>query len=155
MDPHVKLKKLPDNESFSEIKFLYQNIVGSLIFAAIMTHLDFPFAVQTLSQFMSNPSPFHLTTTKRVLRYIKGTLNLGIKYDVASGNADQVELDIYSNADWGNSVDNSRVCNYTCRGSHHLAIKKTAHRCIVKHGSQIYGPSGKHLRSTLASHTLC
>ena len=38
-------------------------------------------AVNIVSRFMSEKSKDHLTTTKRILRYIKGTKSYGIMYE--------------------------------------------------------------------------
>lgn len=104
MDPHIKLSRLPENESHPEIKSVYQNIVGSLMYAAITTRPDISFAVQALSQFSINPGPVHYTAAKRVLRYLKGTLNLGIKYS----SLNDFEPVLYSDADWGNGIDDRK-----------------------------------------------
>ena len=101
IDIHIKLSKLSDNKSYPEIKSIYQNIIGSLMYAAITTRPDISFAVQTLSQFNMNPGPVHLTAAKCVLCYLKGTKHLGIKY-LSFSNAD---LSLFSDANWGNSVD--------------------------------------------------
>ena len=49
-----------------------------------------------LSQLCANPDESHLTAARRVLRYLKGTINYGIKYE-KSGNA---RLTGYSDASW-------------------------------------------------------
>lgn len=103
MDTHIKLSKLPDNKTYPEIKSIYQNIVGCLIYAATMTRPDIAYTVQTLSQDNINPGPTHLTAAKRVLCYIKGTLTLGIRYIISKYNND--ELEIFSDAEWGNCID--------------------------------------------------
>nr|KYP45810.1 Copia protein [Cajanus cajan] len=43
-----------------------------------MTHLDISFVVNRLSQFMHRPTDLHMQATKRVLRYLKGTLDHGL-----------------------------------------------------------------------------
>ncbi|CAK5265853.1 unnamed protein product, partial [Mycena citricolor] len=104
VDPNVRLSRLPDDKSFPEIKAVYQNMIGSLLYAAITTRPDISFAVQTLSQFNTNPGPEHLTAVKRVFRYLRGTINLGITYysDLASA------LELFSDADWGSNPDSRR-----------------------------------------------
>ncbi|KAF5378035.1 hypothetical protein D9757_011525 [Collybiopsis confluens] len=104
MDTHIKLSRLPENESHPDIKAVYQNIIGSLMYAAITTRPDISFAVQALSQFNTNPGPIHLTAAKRILRYLKGTLNLGIKYS----SLDDFEPVLFSDADWGNGIDDRK-----------------------------------------------
>jgi hypothetical protein len=112
MDPNVKLEKLPDTESHPEIKCVYQSMVGGLMYAAITTRPDIAYAVQTLSQFNINPGPAHLTAVKRVYRYLSGTKNLGITYSATSDpitmHADFSEPKLYTDADWGNSLDDRK-----------------------------------------------
>jgi hypothetical protein len=44
------------------------------------TRLDICFLVNTLSQYMEQPRKVHLVATKHVMRYLKGTLDYGLKY---------------------------------------------------------------------------
>jgi hypothetical protein len=57
--------------------------------------------VSVLSQFMAKPLESHWNETKAILRYLKGTLNYGIKYTDTS----DVELIGYSDSDWAGSPD--------------------------------------------------
>jgi hypothetical protein len=79
-------------------------MVGSLMYAAILTRPDIAFAVQTLSQFNLNPGPAHLTAVKRVFRYLRATLDLGILYRPDQHSA----LELFSDTDWANSPDDRR-----------------------------------------------
>jgi len=58
----------------------YQEMIGSLMYAAISTCPDIMYAVQTLSQHLEDPGPAHWTAAKRVLRYLKGTVHHGLTY---------------------------------------------------------------------------
>ena len=79
----------------------YQSIVGSLLYAAITTRPYIDQAVGVVSKFCANPTQSHLTATKRILRYLKGTVYLGLSYKkCADGN-----LIGYSDADWAGDVD--------------------------------------------------
>ena len=57
----------------------YRSIVGSLMF---LTHTrpDIAFSVSLVSRYMKNPSEIHMKAAKRILRYVKDTLNFGIHY---------------------------------------------------------------------------
>ena len=77
---------------------LYQSMVGSLLYAAIATHPDISQAVKAVSKYCSNPSEAHLTTVKRILRYLK---NLGLKYEKLESST----LVGYSDADWAGDLD--------------------------------------------------
>lgn len=86
---------------------LYQQAVGSIMYAAMGTRPDLAFAIQTLSQFNHNPSTEHWKAVKRVFRYLNGTQDLGITYDgLASNNVITVEG--YSDSDWANNQINRR-----------------------------------------------
>ena len=42
---------------------------------------DICFAVNTLSQYLTDPRSVHLNAAKHILRYLKGTVDYGLKYD--------------------------------------------------------------------------
>eukprot|EP00253_Pinus_taeda_P009747 PITA_09747 len=56
-----------------------RQLVGSLNYLTT-TKPDISFAVGILSRFMQKPCEGHWSTTKRVLKYLKGTQDFGIKY---------------------------------------------------------------------------
>ena len=60
---------------------LYMQMIGSLMYL-MNTRLDICFAVNTLRQYMVELKHVHLIAAKHVMRYLKGTLEYGIKYDV-------------------------------------------------------------------------
>ena len=62
----------------------FQALVGSLIYASIATRPDISHAVAILSRHMSKPSKDHWGGAKRVLRYLKGTINLGLTFKRSS-----------------------------------------------------------------------
>ena len=82
-------------------KTYYQQIIGMLIYAAIGTRPDIAFAATRLSRFTNNPTEEHIKYTKYVLKYLKGTKELKIKYN---GDSD-ARLIRYSDLDWGENRD--------------------------------------------------
>ena len=82
-------------------KTYYQQIIGTLIYAAIGTRPDIAFAAMRLSQCNNNPTKEHMKYAKYVLCYLKGTKELKIKYD---GSSD-AGLIGYSDSDWGENRD--------------------------------------------------
>ena len=58
---------------------MYRSLIGSLLYLT-STRPDIVFAVNYLSRFMQNPSQTHHIAAKRVLRYLKGTLDFGVYY---------------------------------------------------------------------------
>ena len=55
-----------------------------------------------LSQFMANPGPEHWSGIKRVLCYIKGTLDQGLKFESLSDC--DINLHRYADADWADNA---------------------------------------------------
>jgi hypothetical protein len=78
----------------------YRHMVGSLNYLTT-TKPDIAYPVSVLSQFTSKPLENHWNAEKAVLRYLKGTLDYGIKYTDAS----DVELIGYSDSDWAGNPD--------------------------------------------------
>jgi len=73
--------KLSANEGeLVEDTTMYKRIVGSLIYLTI-TRPDLSYVVGVVSQFMQTPQKPHLDAVRRILRYIKHTLQCGIFYE--------------------------------------------------------------------------
>eukprot|EP00253_Pinus_taeda_P002001 PITA_02001 len=77
MEQNLKLTSIEGKEFEDATK--YRKLVGSLNYL-ITTRLDISFAIGILSKFMQNPCEGHWSAAKRVLRYLKGTQDFGIKY---------------------------------------------------------------------------
>lgn len=77
----------------------YQEIIGELLYLSNRTRPDITFAVNYLSQFNTRPEKRHYLMTKRILRYLSGTLNYKLRY-----NREQGGLNGSSDASWGNGV---------------------------------------------------
>ena len=61
-------------------KVPYASAVGSLIFALTCTRPDICFAVGMVSRYQSNPSPTHWKAIKRILKYLKETVDYSLCY---------------------------------------------------------------------------
>lgn len=107
LDPNVKLSNSSKPETQEEIEKMktkpYRELIGGLIYMANTTRPDIAFATSTLSRFCNNPGEIHWKAAKRVLRYIKGTINRGITY-VKS----EEPLTAFVDADWGGDIDDRR-----------------------------------------------
>jgi hypothetical protein len=75
----------------------YRALTGSLIYLN-NTRPDLCFVTNWLSRGMQQPTEYHMTVAKRVLRYLKGTSNSGVWY---SSTDKKVELMAYSDAGEG------------------------------------------------------
>ena len=65
-------------DSFSD-PTLYKSVVGALQYATI-TRPDIAYAFNKLCQFMHSPLESHWKATKRVLRYLNGTIDHGLVF---------------------------------------------------------------------------
>ena len=78
----------------------YHQVIGSMQHLS-HTQLDVSFAVNKLSQFMHCPSTTHWYAVKRVLRYLKGIVHLGLFLQKDS----PLTLHAFANADWAGNFD--------------------------------------------------
>ena len=90
-----------ETPSSTNLRTKYQQLIGTLLYAALGTRPNIAFTVTQLSQFNSDPTEEHLRYTKYVLRYLKGTKSLRICYD-GSSNAGLIG---YSDSNWGENKD--------------------------------------------------
>jgi hypothetical protein len=91
----MDLKKMNDDDS-DEID---PQLIGSLMYL-VNTRPDICYAVNVLSQFMSQPRQTHWIAAKHVLRYLRGTVGYGLRY------ASSVDLSLQGYVDWaGSTVD--------------------------------------------------
>ncbi|KAK2991758.1 hypothetical protein RJ640_015492 [Escallonia rubra] len=82
---------------------LFRSLVGSLRYLTC-TRPDILIAVGYISRYMENPTTYHFKVAKRILRYLKRTIDLGIFYP-ASGD---MKLVGYSDSDWARHVDDRK-----------------------------------------------
>jgi hypothetical protein len=82
-----------DQKATAQQILAYQQRVGSLNFAAVVTRPDIAKAASKLSEFLQNPSPAHSSAADRVISYLYGTKTLAIEY---SGRIDSSKIFICS-----------------------------------------------------------
>ena len=71
------LNLLCDASSKTIDAMMYRQMIGSLMYLT-NTRPDICFAV---SQYLIDPRSVHLIAAKHILRYLKGTIDYGLKYD--------------------------------------------------------------------------
>ena len=74
------LKLLSDASSKLVDATMYHQMIGSLMYL-MNTRPDICFAVNTLSQYLTDPRSVHLIAAKHIVRYLKGTIDYGLKYE--------------------------------------------------------------------------
>ena len=73
------LNLLSDASSKSVDTTMYRQMIGFLMYLTNTRPYIF-FVVNTLSQFLIDSRHVHLITAKHILRYLKGTVDYGLKY---------------------------------------------------------------------------
>ncbi|KAG6465891.1 hypothetical protein O3G_MSEX015473 [Manduca sexta] len=98
--PLEKGIKFPKCDKKDE-RFCYRNLIGCLMYIAVCSRPDIAHAVSLLSQYNESFTETHWKAAKRVLRYLKGTLNYGLVFQKGG-----LEVTGHVDADWaGNDVD--------------------------------------------------
>ena len=81
----------------------YRSLIGALQYLC-HTRPDIAFAVNKLSQFLQKPTSVHWSCAKRILRYLKGT----VQYGLHISPSDRLQITGYSDADWACCPDDRR-----------------------------------------------
>jgi hypothetical protein len=100
MDSTVDL----DVEDSSPVDVPYRKAIGCLNYISLVSRPDITFAVTKLSRYSNCPKAVHWQAVKRVMRYLKGSIDMKIKYSVDR----QHELFGYCDSDWAADKDQRR-----------------------------------------------
>ncbi|KAE8696580.1 putative disease resistance protein [Hibiscus syriacus] len=87
----------------------YRSIVGALQYI-VVTRPDIAFAVNKVCQFMQSPRNSHFQAVKRILRYLQGTTDYGLRFTASS----RMSLTGFADADWGSDPDDRRSTTGYC-----------------------------------------
>ncbi|XP_065859821.1 uncharacterized mitochondrial protein AtMg00810-like [Euphorbia lathyris] len=87
----------------------YRRLAGALQYLTL-TRPDISYAVQQVCLFMHNPKTTHMAALKRILRYVKGTIEFGLTL-LASPLSQLVS---YTDADWAGCPDTHRSTSGYC-----------------------------------------
>jgi hypothetical protein len=81
LEPGVKLEvHPPTSEPVSKEEFPYLKVVGTLLYLVNCTIPDMAHAVGIPCRYHSHLGPKHVNAAKGLLRYLKGTMNMGISF---------------------------------------------------------------------------
>lgn len=92
----------------SDLESKYRSLIGCIMYIAVCTRPDIAYAASLLSQFNNCHSETHWKAAKRVLRYLKGTIDYCIVYE-------KMVLSVtgYVDADWAsNQIDRRSYTGY-------------------------------------------
>jgi len=108
---------------------MYQAIVGSLMYADTSTRPDIAYAVAALSRYNTKRYITHMAAANRVLRYLKGTKDVGLVFPGRSTSEAYTDiLRGYTDSDFagesGSKVARQLLLSST-RRAHRLAVEET------------------------------
>lgn len=95
----------------------FQEIVGTLLYAAISTRLDIAHAVHQLTRQMQDPRPADMKAARRTLRYLAGSAKWCLQFGGRRGGDEHLdqplEVSAFADADWANDkVDRRSVSGW-------------------------------------------
>ncbi|GKB00194.1 hypothetical protein Tco_0828187 [Tanacetum coccineum] len=85
----------PDLNGKAVNETLYRGMIGSLMYLTA-SKPDIQFSTYLYARYQANPKESHLINVKRIFKYLKGTLSLGLWYPKCSG----FDLKGYSDSDY-------------------------------------------------------
>jgi hypothetical protein len=97
----VNMSKNDEGDKINSTTF--KSLVGSLRYLTC-NHPDIFFEVGLVSRFMKTSTMIHFKTLKRILQYIKCTIDFGLFY----GYSDNFELIGYNDYDWAGYMNDKR-----------------------------------------------
>jgi hypothetical protein len=96
-----------ERDKLSMANYPYRALIGSLMYAARGTRPEISFAVSQLSKFNQNPGQTHWKAANTVLRYLKGSSDLGLLYR-HEATQKEICVEIMSDSDWGQNPDDRK-----------------------------------------------
>ena len=96
---------------------VYRGMIGSLLYLTA-SRPDIMFSVCLYARFQSNPKESHLKAVKRIMRYLKDTLDFGLFYSKSS----TFDLISYSDADFAGSKSDRKSTSGTCHMLGHSLV---------------------------------
>jgi hypothetical protein len=104
-NPIVVGNKLSKDESGKKVDATnFKQMVGCLMHL-LATRPELAYVVCLIARYMENPTEIHFATTKRILRYLKGSLQYGILYKKGELNC---ELEGWSDSDYAGDLDDRK-----------------------------------------------
>ncbi|GJX69666.1 retrotransposon protein, putative, ty1-copia subclass [Tanacetum coccineum] len=84
----LSLKDCPvrDCDVKSMSKVPYANVVGSLMYLMVCTRPDIVYTANVVSRYLVNPGKNHWEAVKWILKYLRGTANVGLVYGINCDN---------------------------------------------------------------------
>ncbi|MBW0513918.1 hypothetical protein O181_053633 [Austropuccinia psidii MF-1] len=122
--PNVHMSPTTEDkiEKFKSLAVNYRSAIGRINYLSTATRPDLSQSVSSLSQFLENPGVQHWNAFLHVLRYLKGTQDMGLVYSTDGTGG----IKAYSDTNWGNCQQTRRlVTGYLATFNNSLILWKT------------------------------
>jgi hypothetical protein len=103
---------------------LYRSLIRSLRYLTCIRP-DLMFVVGVSSRYMESPRTSHCKAAKRILRYVRGTVDLGQHYS----KTNSFKIADYSDSDWCGDIDDGKSTSgftFYVGDSLHVALEETS-----------------------------
>lgn len=161
--PADAYNKLKFNEGGAIVAndYPYRELIGSLMFLMTVTRPDISYAVSALAQYLDKPQAHHVIAGKRLLRYLNGTRDAGIRFSGSSLITGYTDADFAGDEDsrhsrsgmifffnngpvtW-QSQKQSTISTSTCEAELSAAFAGTKEAIWLKRFYEETGGKGKH-----------
>ena len=115
MGSSIKLDMDEKGKSVDQTK--YRDMIGSLLYLTA-SRPDIMYNVCLCARFQACPKESYLNAVKRIFRYLKGTIDIGLWYP----KCDNFELICYSDADFGGCKIDRKSTSGTCHFLGHSLV---------------------------------
>ncbi|GKA36128.1 hypothetical protein Tco_0722619 [Tanacetum coccineum] len=127
-------------------KVPYANAVGSLMYLMVCTRPDIAYAVSVVSRYLANPGKNHWEAVKWILKYLRGTANVGLVYGTNRGN--HVDVTGFVDSDYAKDPDKEGP-------NHGLRIFSTGMCCKLEGNATTRGGSFNYRSGVYGSYGGC
>ena len=107
MSPNVKL--IIDLLGKSVDSSIYRSMIGSLLYLTV-SRPDISYNVGVCARYQVNPKESHVIALKRIIKYVKTTVDFGVWYNKDTNEV----LAGYSDSDWAWNVNDKRSTSRGC-----------------------------------------
>ena len=108
LEANVKYSKAQEATTEEELKEMegvpYREAIGSLMYLMVSTRPDIASSIQVFSKYMQNPGREHWQGVKRVLRYLKTTVGLCLRYE----REGSTQVEGFCDSDYAGDLDTMR-----------------------------------------------
>lgn len=93
---------------------IYRSAIGALLYLSVNTRPDIAVSTSILGRCVTNPSESDWVEVKRVIRYLKGTMDYKLKLGGDEEFSSEQNIIGYADADWGGDIKDRKSTSGQC-----------------------------------------